>query len=214
MEKPIVYVLIAVSFIFATTPLLQQLRARARLHAFYSRDGFDKTVLRSKGQFRSGVKGVPGKNHNPINVWNMFDGTLRIVSPTANKDSFGTVDRIQLQIGPPRSIFSSRPTWKIHRVVDEGNVSVNQARKEWEDFLASYIVQEYGFSEPERTTEIYTKSEHAAQTKLANGYLQANYVDQHGNEQSLERFLAPGKAFPEDRRPYDPNDDPSGEKIR
>ena len=69
-------------------------------------------------------------------------------------------------------------------------------RKEFEDFLAKYLVEECGFAEPVRTTEIYTDSEHQAQVKLLQGQTRVECVDGEGKKSSGKLLIpiqiAPG----------------------
>ena len=86
---------------------------------------------------------------------------------------------------------------KIHLRCNHGFVStevdaeMSIGRKEFEDFLAKYLVEECGFAEPVRTTEIYTDSEHQAQVKLLQGQTRVEYVDGEGKTGTLTRRVPP-----------------------
>lgn len=91
---------------------------------------------------------------------------------------------------------------KIHLRCNHGFVStevdaeMSIGRKEFEDFLAKYLVEECGFAEPVRTTEIYTDSEHQAQVKLLQGQTRVECVDGEGKKSSGKLLIpiqiAPG----------------------
>jgi hypothetical protein len=190
MEKYIIIIVAGLLLLGGIVPVVQQYRARARLHKFFSNDRIDRTKLRQETSFRTARKGT---RRNPIIVWNLLDRRERETNAKAGGKEGVDNTRLRLFVGPPKSIWSSKPTLRIHRVVSEVHESETVARKEFEDFLAKYLVVECGFEEPVLTTEVYTESEHQAQIKLLQGEATATYLDAEGVERTLKRHIAPNE---------------------
>jgi hypothetical protein len=200
-------------------PIISQMKARSRMNDFQvhqkiNNDIFMKYVRENDVPFKK--LSVKMLLNNPDDIAKHYP-VWRILERKTRKFLVGGVlpdADVSVFLSPPSSYFSSYPEIRIHRRISEHDPELTERRRVLADLIEKILIERLNFPAATHTTEIYTRSEHEAHTKMANeGLMRATYIDEDGTERLIERFLAPGVPFP-GGRPYNPDDDPTGEKIR
>jgi hypothetical protein len=123
-------------------------------------------------------------------VWEPLDCRIEVYA--------GRNTNVMLYVSNPKTWLDSSPSVRIHHRVNEVDDALTCRRQALSDLVARILVDKLGFSVPEVSTEIYTRSEHEALKTLIRsptraefdaGFMEAMYTDADGQEKVLRMFV-------------------------
>lgn len=192
--------LVALVGVISIPPILgvvQRIRARAKLNDLRANLVIQLDVGKvsvaelpddSRFYLKGGAAAVRAKN--VLSFWEPLDCRIEVYA--------GRNTSIEMFVSNPKTWLHSSPSVRIHHRINEVDDALSCRRQALSDLVARILVDELGYSVPEVSTEVYTRSEHEAhktlirsptRTEFDTGFMEAVYTDADGQQKILRRFV-------------------------